>query len=301
MNTDDGLSKRTKQEIKRSRIRRIKSFLVGLLVFWSVISIGIMVYILVKVTALQKQIEGLDRTSVITEDKKAQGMLINSNGDTLESNEAGLNDTHKVYLTFDDGPSENTEEILKILDDYGIKATFFVQGRDDDRSRALMKRIVDEGHTIGMHSYTHSYSEIYSSLEAFVSDTERIRQLILDATGCDSKFYRFPGGSSNSMAGEKMYDYINYLNENGIVYFDWNVASNDASVRPLPSDTIVENVMNDVVKYKTSVVLFHDGDNKDTTVSALPAIIERCRGEGAVLLPISDETTVIQHVVANND
>ncbi len=297
----DSLISRSKKEIKRSRIRRLKSSLVGLLVFWCIISVVIMGYLLFTVISLQKQINKLNVTTVTIEDKNVQGKLLNSQGDTIESNEAGLNDTHKVYLTFDDGPSKNTEEILKILDDYGVKATFFVQGRDDEKSRELMKRIVDEGHTIGMHSYTHSYSDIYSSLEAFVSDTERIRQLIIDATGQDTRFYRFPGGSSNSLVGGEMYDYINYLNENDITYFDWNVASNDASVKPLPSDTIVENVMNDVVKYKTSVVLFHDGDSRDTTVSALPTIIEKCRSEGAILLPISDETTVIQHVVADND
>ncbi|MBR1629491.1 MAG: polysaccharide deacetylase, partial [Lachnospiraceae bacterium] len=213
-----------------------------------------------------------------------------------EENLANPEDTLKVYLTFDDGPSDHTDDILNILDDYGVKATFFVIGKEDEHSREMYTRIVNEGHTIGMHSYSHRYSDIYSSLDAFVSDLDRIQNLVYDVTGVDSMIYRFPGGSSNQVSNVEMQQYIRYLNDAGIKYFDWNVSSGDATSQAYSPDELVENVMRDVVKYKTSVVLMHDADTKDATVAALPNLIERLQAEGAILLPISDDTTLIQHV-----
>ena len=184
---------------------------------------------------------------------------------------------------------------MDILDDYGIKATFFVNGREDEESLAAYKRIVDEGHTIAMHSYSHKYSEIYSSLDAFKKDYEKIQNLIYDTTGVESMYYRFPGGSSNRVSNAHMSDYIKFLNEQGIVYFDWNVSSGDATSQAFTADELVENVMSDVVKYKTSVVLMHDAKTKSTTVQALPEIIEALQKSGALILPIDENTDVIQH------
>ena len=205
-------------------------------------------------------------------------------------------EARKVALTFDDGPSEHTNEILDILDDYGIKATFFVVGKEDEASLAAYQRIVDEGHTIAMHSYSHKYSDIYSSLDAFQTDLERIQNLIYDTTGVECRYYRFPGGSSNKVSNTDMSAYISYLNAQGITYYDWNVSSGDATTQAFTADELVENVMTDVVKYKTSVVLLHDSTAKTTTVQALPAMIEALQQSGAVILPIDEDTTVIQHV-----
>ncbi|MCR5453284.1 MAG: polysaccharide deacetylase [Lachnospiraceae bacterium] len=215
---------------------------------------------------------------------------------TAEENLANAEDTLKVYLTFDDGPSGNSDRILDILDDYNVKATFFVNGRTDDHSMAVYKRIVDEGHTIAMHSYTHKYSEIYKNLENFTADLEKIQNLIYEATGVESTIYRFPGGSSNGVSSTDMSVFIQFLNEHGIKYFDWNVASGDATNLPYTSSDLIENVMSDVVKYKTSVVLMHDADNKMATVEALPELIELLQEQGALILPISEDTTLIQHV-----
>ena len=205
-------------------------------------------------------------------------------------------DIPKVYLTFDDGPSSNTEEILNILDDYNIKATFFVCGKDLELYGDAYKRIVDDGHTIGMHSYSHNFGDIYSSGDAFAADYVKIHDLILNTTGVDTKYYRFPGGSSNKVSSTSMSTFINYLNEQGAVYYDWNVASGDATSQAFTSEQLVDNVMKDVVKYKTSVVLLHDAANKNATVEALPGLIESLQEQGAMILPITDETTIIQHV-----
>ena len=93
-----------------------------------------------------------------------------------------------------------------------------------------------------------------------------------------------------------MSTFINYLNEQGAVYYDWNVASGDATSQAFTSEQLVDNVMKDVVKYKTSVVLLHDAANKNATVEALPGLIESLQEQGAMILPITDETTIIQHV-----
>lgn len=296
---------RAEREKRRSRVRSIRSLLVGFIFLWTLASIVIVIVLGVKLSFLEKRLGELleyteTKVSVVQEvDTMANPVLpqeIEVTVPTAEENLAEVGDTKRVYLTFDDGPSGNTEEILKVLDDYGVKATFFVIGRTDDVSKERMRRIVEDGHTIAMHSYTHSYTGIYSSLDSFKNDVESVKNVIKEATGEDTLIYRFPGGSSNGIAQGKISQFITYLNDNDIMYMDWNVSSGDAVSPSLSVDAIVENVMKDVVKYKSSVVLMHDSDSKATTVEALPLLIERLRAEGCILLPISKDTTRIQHV-----
>ncbi|MDE7062019.1 MAG: polysaccharide deacetylase, partial [Lachnospiraceae bacterium] len=216
-----------------------------------------------------------------------------------ESNRAQDGETHKVYLTFDDGPSSNTAEILDLLAQYNVKATFFVVGKTDEESVAMYKRIVEEGHTLGMHSYSHKYSMIYDSLDNFTADFTQIQNYLYDVTGVDCVYYRFPGGSSNKVSNTDMAEFIGYLNDQGVTYFDWNVASGDATSQAYTAQDLVDNVMQDVVKYKTSVVLMHDADNKDKTVEALGMILEQLQEQGAEVLPIDSDTAVIQHISAD--
>lgn len=291
-----------KQRERRKRVQRIRTGIITFISVWMILSIVLTVIMCVKIISLQKQIDVL--VGNYDQNKKVENTeagvqnddftVVNSVTDSKD-NLAEEGDIHKVYLTFDDGPSENTDKILDILDDYGINATFFVNGREDEESLAAYKRIVDEGHTIAMHSYSHKYSEIYSSLDAFKKDYEKIQNLIYDNTGVESMYYRFPGGSSNRVSNAHMSDYIKFLNEQGIVYFDWNVSSGDATSQAFTADELVENVMSDVVKYKTSVVLMHDAKTKSTTVQALPEIIEALQKSGALILPIDENTDVIQH------
>ncbi len=296
------------QRDKRKRVHIIKNGIVAIISIWLVLSIIITAALCVKVFSLQKQIDVL--TGEYTMEKAAQEQEASNAPapdtqviaqQTSPSGESQLTDpdnTLKVYLTFDDGPSENSNEILDILANYGVKATFFVIGKDDDASKAVYQRIINEGHSIGMHSYSHKYSEIYASLDAFKEDYNRIHNLIYDATGTDCKLYRFPGGSSNKVSNTDMKEFIRFMNQQGVTYYDWNVSSGDATSQAYTSDELVENVMGDVVKYKTSVVLLHDATSKAATVQALPKLIETLQSQGAVLLPISEDTTVIQHVKA---
>jgi peptidoglycan/xylan/chitin deacetylase (PgdA/CDA1 family) len=214
-------------------------------------------------------------------------------------NMAEEGDTHRVYLTFDGSPCTNTDSILDVLSDYGVKATFFVVGDDSDEAQEIYQRIVDEGHTLGMHSYSNQYSTIYASTEAFEEDLDRLSDYLLETTGVSSLYYRFPGGSSNEISNVSMAEFVHILNEKGITFYDWNVSAGDTS-SDYTADDIVSNVTEGVEHYKTSVVLLHDGDNKSTTVEALGPLIEALQNMDAQILPIDENTNVIQYIKADS-
>lgn len=146
----------------------------------------------------------------------------------------------KVYLTFDDGPSTYTGELLDVLKENNVKATFFVVYNDDKEAQQYYKRIVDEGHSIGMHSYSHVYDQVYASQESFEEDVTKIHDYIQEQTGVDTHLYRFPGGSSNQVSKVDIQDLIGYLHDEGIVYYDWNSLSGDAVDASLtPSELMI--------------------------------------------------------------
>ena len=208
------------------------------------------------------------------------------------SNNAGI---RKVYLTFDDGPGPNTDKILDILEQYGVKATFFVVGKEGYAEQ--YRRIVEEGHTLGMHSYSHKYSEIYASLEAYKNDLNKLHDFLYELTGEDCNIVRFPGGSSNTISNVDMRELISYLNEENIVYYDWNVSSGDATGNYKNADRIAANVLENIDQYNNAIILFHDAAGKDSTVEALPIIIEKIlESSDTVILPISSDTVKIQHL-----
>lgn len=212
--------------------------------------------------------------------------------DGREDNSAGI---RRVYLTFDDGPSANTDRILDILNQYGVKATFFVVAKEGYTDQ--YRRIVEDGHTLAMHSYSHKYSEIYASLDAYKEDLTKLHDFLYELTGEDCTIVRFPGGSSNTVSHVDMRELIDYLNEENLVYYDWNVSSGDASGGRKSIAQIQKNVLDHIDQYSNAVVLFHDASGKDSTVDALPAIIEKIlESDNTVLLPISDDTVRVQHL-----
>lgn len=205
--------------------------------------------------------------------------------------------TVKVYLTFDDGPSSYTNDILDILNQYDVHATFFVVGKIGEKYDALYRRITQDGNTIGMHSFSHKYSEIYKDKEAFANDLTKLQEYIYEVTGTWSRIYRFPGGSSNTVSNIDMKELIAYLNEQDIAYYDWNVSSLDATSKVMDVEEIVHNVIENINNHSTSMVLMHDAEDKRTTVEALPIILERLKEmENVEILPITDDTIKVQHV-----
>ena len=221
---------------------------------------------------------------------------------TEEQTEAGSKsyspNGKKVYLTFDDGPSIMTDDILDILKKNNVKATFFVIYNDDKEVLPYYNRIVDEGHTLGLHSYSHVYEKVYASMDSFKEDVSKIHDYVYERTGVDSRLYRFPGGSSNDVSDNvNTYDMINYLTHEGYTYFDWNAASEDAEGLGLTPEELNENVMEYVRSNEgDSVVLMHDFENGETTVAALQGLIDTLKEEGYEILPIEEDTEVCQHI-----
>ncbi len=196
-----------------------------------------------------------------------------------------------IYLTFDDGPSARTVEILDILKAKDAKATFFVIGNEDAEAKAILQRIVAEGHTLAMHSYTHDYNEIYASVEDYLADMYRVFTQIREATGVTPTLFRFPGGSINGYNGSIYQDLISEMMRRGFVPFDWHISSQDAASSELtPSDRIVSNIVSGASGSQRGVVLMHDSAPKTTTVAALAPTIDRLREMGFTLKALTPET-----------
>ena len=270
-----------KQELdRRKRINRIKSIIVSFVGIWMLASVILCATLFVKVIHLENNLNKVLQNMPQVEQVENEETKNSPDADTGKNVEYGKQDQTgqddankkkaddgeklKVYLTFDDGPSTNTQQILDILKQYNVKATFFVIGKTDDLSKEMYKKIVED--------------------------------YLKEVTGVDCKYYRFPGGSSNQVSNSDMREFIRYLNDRGITYYDWNVSSGDATSQAYTADELIQNVMGDVTKYKTSVVLMHDSAVKPATVEALPALIEQLQGIGAEILPIDENTATVHHV-----
>ena len=216
---------------------------------------------------------------------------------TTESESVSVKSKYKVYLTFDDGPSIYTDEILDVLKANDVKATFFVVYNPDKTLWPMYQRIVDEGHTLAMHSYSHVYDEIYSSEEAFKDDVSSIQSFLYEQTGVQVKYYRFPGGSSNSVGDVDIQDLMGYLYGSGITYYDWNALSEDAVDPTLTPEELNDNVMGYVrANNEDSIVLLHDLENAPGTAEGLQQLIDTLQEEGYQICPIDDNTIPVQHI-----
>ena len=217
-------------------------------------------------------------------------------GDPSEDSEEDVG-IRKVYLTFDDGPSGNTNRILDILADYDVKATFFVVGKEEEGYQALYKRIVEEGHTLAMHSYSHKYNEIYKSVESYSADLSKLQEFLYDTTGVWCRYCRFPGGSSNTVSRVDMHELIAYLDDQDMSYFDWNISSGDAKGSYISSSEIIRNCTANIKEYNEAIILMHDATEKNSTVEALPKLIETIQAmEDTKIVPITDDTERVHHI-----
>ncbi|MCL2121197.1 MAG: polysaccharide deacetylase [Clostridiales bacterium] len=191
-----------------------------------------------------------------------------------------IDSSRTVYLTFDDGPGGSTKSILEILQRYDIPATFFIVGYTIPGREATLRQVAEAGHTIGVHTYSHVYRDIYSSLEAFLDDFSKASTLIEEVTGMKPDIFRFPGGSMNIYNETWGNTIISEMLSRGYRYYDWNVGSGDTSVSA-SAETIYDAVIRQVNSNPYGVVLMHDGGgNRSQTVEALPRIIERLLREG---------------------
>jgi peptidoglycan-N-acetylglucosamine deacetylase len=203
-----------------------------------------------------------------------------------------------VYLTFDDGPSSRTAEILDILKKDGIKATFFIIGKEGDRNKDLLKRMSDEGHAIGIHTYSHVYSTIYGSVENYLDDFYQTYQLIYDTTGKKPKVFRFPGGSINKYSAQDYEEIIAEMTRRGFTYYDWNASSGDASANAT-ANSVYNNTVQSSEGKDRIILLMHDSASKSYTVAALPRIIEYYKAEGYQFDCITNDVSPIAFTYIN--
>ena len=209
-------------------------------------------------------------------------------------------DEKVVYLTFDDGPSENTQKIMDILAKYNAKATFFVTGRNQ-KYNYLIKDAYNAGHTIALHTYSHDYQTVYSSVDAYFDDLNKVGQMVKNEIGFVPHYIRFPGGSSNTISRKYCQGIMSTLTkevvEKGYQYYDWNGDSTDASGNHVAVDKLIRN--GTLCHDNNVMILCHDTQAKDTTVQALPSIIEHYQSLGYSFKGIDDKTYT-PHQSVNN-
>lgn len=163
-----------------------------------------------------------------------------------------------MYLTFDDGPSEdNTTAILDILKERNIRATFFVVGENVRKHPDVARRIVEEGHTIGVHCNNHDYKKLYKSVDSYLEDFQEACDAVYEVTGVEVKLFRFPGGSVNAYNKAVYKEIIEKMTEKGYIYYDWNASLEDAVKNSTP-EGLVQNAVNSALGRKKVVMLAHD-------------------------------------------
>ncbi len=198
-----------------------------------------------------------------------------------------------VCLTFDDGPSANTEAILQILQEKGVPATFFVVAYEGNQKyMPYIADILAQGHQLAMHSASHDYAKIYQSDDAFWQDIAELRQALEPYTDLDAvKWLRFPGGSTNTVSykyGGKglMQTLMEQCAEKGYEWIDWNVSAEDATRKRPDAAQILTNIRHDAEGRDNCVVLMHDTKATGETVKALPDIIDWFREEGYTFMTV---------------
>ncbi len=200
-----------------------------------------------------------------------------------------------VYLTFDDGPSKNTADILDVLKEEGVKATFFVIGAETERGISLYRRILDEGHAMGLHTYTHRYGEIYESADSYLKDIGKLSDHLEKTAGIRPKIFRFPGGSNNSTADREVLAEIKKRAEReGLCWFDWNaLGKDDRSWVSDPWD-ICQSVIETGGDRKRIIVLMHDDGMRTTAAEAVSMIIDHYRELGYRFDVLTTETEPVR-------
>ena len=204
-----------------------------------------------------------------------------------------------AYLTFDDGPSRNTIRILDILDEYGIKATFFVMANETPEGLVGYDEMIKRGHQIALHTYTHDYRHIYTSKEAFFENINQLEAFLSQRYNIKTNLLRFPGGSKNVSSRQYggshiMTDIKVECVKRGYRFFDWNVDSKDGISPYVSVSAITSNVLNGAKNKEKAIILLHDINVMTNTVTALPHIIKGLKEQGFEFGIIDDKTEDMQ-------
>ena len=206
-----------------------------------------------------------------------------------------------VYLTFDDGPSKNTQAVLDVLAKYEVQATFFVTGQNPEFAD-MIKKEADMHHTIGVHTYSHSFKEIYSSIDAYFQDLDKMNHVIKEQTGKTSNVLRFPGGSSNTVSRNYSSGIMSTLaketEKRGYRYYDWNATNGDGACGTNAS-SLANTAIREAGNQDSVVMLMHDGTCNAATAESLSQVIEHFKSQGYEFRGIDALTPVAHHTIAN--
>ncbi|MEG0276773.1 MAG: polysaccharide deacetylase family protein, partial [Coprobacillus sp.] len=218
-----------------------------------------------------------------------------------DNREASADGVKVCYLTFDDGPSANTEKILKILDEYHIKATFFVTGTSP-KDYHYIKKAYDKGHTIGLHTFSHDYERIYSSLKNYIQDLNEIKEVVYQQTGEYSKIIRFPGGSSNLVSRKYNVGIMKRLTKRvidlGYQYYDWTSINGDGeNIKTV--NGLKRKAVEEIGDKEDIMFLMHDSASCEATVKSLPSILDYMIKKGYQFKAIEEDAPTFHHTVQN--
>lgn len=279
---------------RKKRVRRIKRMIVGICITLLLLPTILSIFLMIKVFSLENEIAKLSESKAKSEQQEV--VLAKERKEPEATPQVTAEpEQKKVYLTFDDGPGTETKKILDILKENDVKATFFVTGKEDAQAKKIVKRIMKEGHTLGMHSYSHIYEDMYESEQSFAKDFDKIYNYLKEITGQDPQWYRFPGGSSTQYMELPIQTFIGVLDKKNVSYLDWNVISPDISNSSASKDQIITGIVEGVSQFDTSVVLLYDSADKPMTAKALPFIIKKLKQENYELLPVDTNTPMIRH------
>lgn len=193
-----------------------------------------------------------------------------------------------VYLTFDDGPSAGTAELLDTLDALGIKATFFLVGTAVDRYPEIVQEIARRGHSIGIHANDHDYAKLYASVDSFLEDYQTVSRKVEELTGKRPSIFRFPGGSINFYNRDLYMQLIAEMVRRGYTYYDWNVSAEDAVATPRTSAVIKNDVKEQIGNHSYSIVLMHDSAGKASTIEAVRELVPELQSQGYVFAALDN-------------
>ncbi|WP_163102701.1 polysaccharide deacetylase family protein [Peribacillus alkalitolerans] len=230
-------------------------------------------------------------------------LTVNVEGSSIYDGTTILKDQSKyrkvAYLTFDDGPSLNTVPILDILDQEGIKATFFVMGHDSTYAMKGYKEIIKRGHVLALHTYSHDFTKIYRSSSQYFEDLHKLEDFLWKNFRVRSNIVRFPGGSKNISSRQYgpyniMSDLETELEKKGYRIYDWNVDSKDGISPTISEYTILSSVLRGAAGKQTAIILLHDINEMKNTVRVLPNMITALKEQGFEFEVISEDVEQMQ-------
>ena len=280
-------------DIEKIENKKISKFLIIFILFFILIAIAILILYknyeetkksYAEYETYKKQLEELIEKEQQEIEAKRKEKLPNLTEEGKENiKHIYSSDTKIAFITFDDGPSNNTNQILDILKEKDVKGTFFVLGTNVENKPDIVKRMYTEGHFIGNHGYSHVYSSIYQSPETVLEEYNKCNQAIANAIGeseYNSHLFRFPGGFVGGKYEEIKKQAKELLLQNNIVHVDWNALNGDAETSKPTVEFELQRIIETTQGKNSIVILMHDAAAKGTTVEALPQIIDYLKEQG---------------------